>query len=44
MKYCVCNYQGHLAGHDMDRNTANHVLEVMSSIEPDEEWEIIEQE
>ena len=39
MKYCVCDCNGNLAGHDLDHGEAIHVLE----LDPAAEWEIIEQ-
>ena len=43
-KYCVCDCNGNLAGHDLSPAEAKHVLEIMQEREPDAEWEIIEQE
>ena len=44
MKYCVCDCNGNLAGHDLDHGEAIHVLQVMMELDPAIEWEIIEQE
>jgi hypothetical protein len=43
-KYCVCNNNGDLAGHDLDLPAAEQNLAEMISAEPDSGWEIIGQE
>lgn len=37
VKYCVCDCDGNLAGHDLDLATAENVLEEMQRQEPDAE-------
>ena len=43
VKYCVADNNGNLAGHDLDRNHAEQVLDEMIQAKPIGEWEIIEQ-
>ena len=40
----VADYNGNLAGHDLDRDKAMELAEIMQEREPDAEWEAMESE
>jgi len=41
-KWYVANYNGDLAGHDLDEAKAKELVEIMQDQEPDAEWEALE--